>query len=103
MGHILEILVVALIGLAIFGPKVLQSLAREAGKTAGHAKNLKDAFSKEVSDVTDQIPRVPLNSRQALEMLTSSDKKEERSSSGTQESASKPAPETVGKPVAAEE
>lgn len=81
MGHIVEILVVSLIGLAIFGPKMLQSMAREAGKTTSQVKNLKDKFTKEVSSVTDQLPRmpqVPLNSRQAMDMVLRPDRKEER-------------------------
>lgn len=78
--HIVDLIIVAAIGLALFGPKALQSVAREAGKTVGQAKEAKDKLMAEVpldevTKIKDNIPQVPLNSRQALEMLMDSEKK----------------------------
>jgi TatA/E family protein of Tat protein translocase len=42
--RILDIIVIAGIVLALFGPKTLQSLARNAGKTTREVKNAKDNF-----------------------------------------------------------
>ena len=38
-GHILEFVLVALVGLAIFGPKTLQALGRNAGKSIGQRRS----------------------------------------------------------------
>lgn len=80
--HVVNIVVIAGIVLALFGPKALQSMARSAGKGVSQAKSLKDQVLselpvKEFSNVTNLIPQVPLNSRQAVEMLLkqSEDKK----------------------------
>jgi Sec-independent protein translocase protein TatA len=78
--HIVDMIVVAAIGLALFGPKALQSVAREAGKTVSQAKQAKDKVMAEVpldevTRIKDNIPQVPLNSRQALDMLMDSNKK----------------------------
>jgi Sec-independent protein translocase protein TatA len=79
--HFVDMIIVAAIGLALFGPKALQSVAREAGKTVSQAKQAKDKVMAEVplvdevTKIKDNIPQVPLNSRQALEMLMDSDKK----------------------------
>lgn len=79
--HIVDLIVVAAIGLALFGSKSLQSVAREAGKTVGQAKQAKEKVMAEVplvdeiTKVKEHIPQVPLNSRQALQMLMDTDKK----------------------------
>lgn len=79
--HFVDMIIVAAIGLALFGPKALQSVAREAGKTVSQAKQAKDKVMAEVplvdevTKIKDNIPQVPLNSRQALDMLMDSDKK----------------------------
>jgi Sec-independent protein translocase protein TatA len=76
--HFLDILIIAAIGLALFGPKTLQSMARSAGKGAGQARAMKDKLMAdipvdEITKVTEHIPQVPLNSRQAAQMLLSTD------------------------------
>lgn len=76
--HFFDMLIVALIGLALFGPKALQSVARSAGKGVGQAKEMKDKLLNElpvdeISKVTNSLPAVPLNSRQAIQMLISTD------------------------------
>ncbi len=75
--HMVNIIIVVGIGLLLFGPKALQSVARSAGKSAAEAKQLKEKLMaelplEEISKVTNSIPQVPLNSRQALNMLLSS-------------------------------
>lgn len=72
--HFMDLIVIAAIGLALFGPKTLQSIARSAGKGLGQAKTMKDKVMselpmEEITKITDQIPQVPLNSRQAIHML----------------------------------
>ncbi|MFL5659250.1 MAG: twin-arginine translocase TatA/TatE family subunit [Ktedonobacteraceae bacterium] len=72
--HPLDWVIIIVIGLAIFGPKTLQSLARNAGKTISQAKTVKDKVMaelplEELSEVSREIPRVPMNSYQAIEML----------------------------------
>lgn len=82
--HIIDILIVALIGLAIFGPKALQSMARNAGKGVGQAKQMKDELMSdlsldEMSKVTKGIPQLPMNSHQAMRMLMHTSVEEEPS------------------------
>jgi Sec-independent protein translocase protein TatA len=72
--HFVDLIIIAAIGLALFGPKALQSMARSAGKGVGQAKTMKDKVMselpmEEITKITDQIPQVPLNSRQAIQML----------------------------------
>ncbi len=72
--HLLDLLPILLIGLAIFGPKTLQSLARSTGKGVGQAKTVKDKLMaelpvQEISKLSEHIPQVPMNSRQAVQML----------------------------------
>ena len=88
--HLLDILIVALIGLAIFGPKALQSMAHNAGKGAGQAKQMKETIMSdlsldEVRKITEDIPQLPLNSRQAMLMLMDNDVEEKPSEAKTKE------------------
>jgi Sec-independent protein translocase protein TatA len=76
----LEILLVGIVLLAIFGPRTLQSLARSAGRGMGQARHLKD---KVVSDlavddlkkVTEKLSHIPRNSQDVVKMVISSDEK----------------------------
>lgn len=77
--HFIDIVIVVGIALAIFGPKTLQSIARSTGKGLGQAKTVKDKVMaelpmEEISKMTEQIPSVPLNSRQAIQMLITPEK-----------------------------
>ncbi len=77
--HIFDLIVIALIGLAIFGPKALQSMARSTGKGLGHVKEVKDKLMselplEEISKVSQKIPKVPLNTQEALQMLLTPEK-----------------------------
>ncbi len=105
--HMLDILFVLLIGLAIFGPKALQSVARNAGKGLGHAQDMKDKVMAELpmeefSKFSEGIPRVPLNSRQALQMIMTPEQKEQaaketKEAKETETSPNKPAIEVTPK------
>jgi Sec-independent protein translocase protein TatA len=76
--HLGNIIIIAGVILALFGPKALQSMARSAGKGVAQAKDMKNKVMselpvEELSSMTDLIPKVPLNSRQAVEMLLKQD------------------------------
>ena len=67
--HFVDTLVIVLIGLALLGPKMLQSVARNAGKGVGQAKEMKDKLMAElpmedIAKFSENIPSVPLNSRE---------------------------------------
>ena len=82
--HLVDLIVILGIVLALFGSKALQSVARGAGKGMGEAKAAKDKVLaelplEEISKVTQNIPRIPLNTTQAVQMLlTPSDKGQEK-------------------------
>ena len=82
--HLIDLIVILGIVLALFGSKALQSVARGAGKGMGEAKAAKDKVLaelplEEISKVTQHIPRIPLNTTQAVQMLlTPSDKGQEK-------------------------
>ena len=72
--HMLDLVVVLLIGLALFGPKALQSMARSAGKGVREAKVMKDKVMaelplEEISEVSRHMSRVPTSPQQAVQML----------------------------------
>ncbi|GCE27745.1 hypothetical protein KDA_32290 [Dictyobacter alpinus] len=78
--HLLEFLVLAGIVLALFGPKALQSIARNAGKTTGEAKNAKDKFmshvpAEDISKLHQKLNSVPTNPAQAFKMLMTPEEK----------------------------
>ncbi len=69
--HLLDLIVIALIGLAIFGPKALQSMSRSAGKGLGHVKEAKDKVLSELplEELSKVSQKVPMNTQQAIQML----------------------------------
>jgi len=80
--HMLDLVFILLIGLAIFGPKALQSMARSAGKGMSHAKDLKDKVVselpvEEISEMSRRIPRVPTNPHQVVQMLMTPEREAE--------------------------
>ena len=92
--HFLDMAIIAGVILVLFGPKTLQSLARSAGKSVNQAKAMKDKVMselpvEEISKMAKQLPQVPLNSRQAIQMLLNTDKKK-TSSAAEQEEPPKP-------------
>ena len=81
--HILDLVIILGIGLAIFGPKALQSMARNAGRGVSQAKDVKDRVLSELpveefSQVSRHISRVPLSPQQAVQMLMAPADKEQK-------------------------
>src|SRR5476651_1538564 len=103
--HLPELIVLVGIALAIFGPKTLNSMARNAGKGVSQAKNVKDQIMaelpmEEISRVTNSIPQIPLNPQQAVRMLLTSEQKETvKKDRETKASEKVVEPRTAEKPV----
>lgn len=78
--HILDLVVIAIIGLALFGPKALQSIARNAGKGVGQAKTAKEKVMAELplEDLSKVAQKVPMNPQQAIQMLITPEKEKEQ-------------------------
>ena len=72
--HFIDLLVILGIILLVAGPKALQSMSRNAGRGLGKAKAMKDEVLaglpvEELSEMAQQIPRIPLNPQQAAKKL----------------------------------
>ena len=81
--HPIDWIVVMGIILLIFGPKGLQSIARNAGKTVGHAKEAKDKLlaelpMEELNSVRENISRIPLSPQQAAVMLLTPEQQQDQ-------------------------
>src|SRR5436305_14417364 len=103
--HALDWIVILVIGLLIFGPKAIQSMARNAGKTVGQAKTAKDKLlaelpMEELNEVRQNISRIPMSPQQAVQMLLTPE--QERKQEAQTAQAEKQAA-TDEKPVVAEE
>ncbi len=81
--HILDLVVIVVIGLALLGPKALQSIARSAGKGVGQAKAAKDKLMTELplEELSKVAQKVPTNPQQAIQMLITPEKKERENNS----------------------
>lgn len=94
--HPLDILVIVLIALLIFGPKTLQSLSHSAGRGMGHAKEVKDKLMselpvEELSKVSETISQIPMSPQQvAQKLVTSALKPEEKNEASTAETSTTP-------------
>jgi Sec-independent protein translocase protein TatA len=88
--HFMSLIVVLVIGLVIAGPKALQSLSRNVGKSVGQAKAMKEKVMaelpmEEISGLSQSISKIPLTPQQAVRMLlTPEQETKEESSSGMQ-------------------
>jgi Sec-independent protein translocase protein TatA len=72
--HLIDLIVILVIGLLIAGPKALQSISRNAGKGVGQAKTVKDKVlaelpMEEVSEISKTFSKIPLSPQQAVQML----------------------------------
>ncbi len=78
--HILDLVVIAIIGLALFGPKALQSIARNAGKGVGQARTAKEKVMAELplEDLSKVAQKVPMNPQQAIQMLITPEKEKKQ-------------------------
>lgn len=104
--HPLDWLVILAIGLLIFGPKAMQSVARNAGKTVSHAKEAKDKLlaelpMEELNSVRDHISRIPMSPQQAAMMLLTPEQqrdqdKQKQEMSPTPEKADPPSEQKPG-------
>ena len=75
--HLVDLIVILGIVLALLGSKSLQSVARGAGKGMSQAKAARDKVMaelpmEEIAKVTENMPRIPLNTSQAVQMLLTS-------------------------------
>lgn len=77
-GHWLELIIVVLVGLALFGPKTLQSLGRNAGKGIGQAKEMKDKIMSELpmEELHKMSQNIPTSPRHAVQILMTPEQKE---------------------------
>ena len=110
--HALDWIVILVIGLLIFGPKAIQSMARNAGKTVGQAKTAKDKLlaelpMEELNEVRQNISRIPMSPQQAVQMLLTPEQERRQEAQKAQEekpaaTEEKPAA-TEGKPVVHQE
>lgn len=78
--HLPELVIIGVVILALFGPKTLQSMARNAGKGMREASSLKNKVlselpMEEISKVKQGIPlhNIPLNSKQVMGKILSSE------------------------------
>jgi TatA/E family protein of Tat protein translocase len=78
--HIIDLVIIAIIGLALFGPKALQSIARNAGKSVGQAKSAKEKVMAELpmEELSKVAQKVPMNPQQAIQMLITPEKEKEK-------------------------
>ncbi|HLG76341.1 MAG TPA: twin-arginine translocase TatA/TatE family subunit [Ktedonobacteraceae bacterium] len=106
--HIVELLILAGIVLALFGPKTLQSLARGAGKGVSQAKQLKDELTSglpmdDIANVKNNLSRVPLSPQQAVQKLITSEGKKILSPSEGAATPTQAVAESVPAPTPAHE
>jgi TatA/E family protein of Tat protein translocase len=76
--RIMDMAIIAVIVLALFGAKTLQSVAHSAGKTAAQMKQAKkqvmsDLGVDDLKKATEALPRIPLNPQQAVKQYILSD------------------------------
>ena len=72
--HLLDLVVILVIGLLVAGPKALQSISRNAGKGVSQAKTVKDKVMaelpmEEVSELSKTLSKIPLSPQQAIQKL----------------------------------
>ncbi len=81
--HLLDLVVILIIGLLIAGPKALQSMSRNAGKGVGQAKAMKGKVMaelpmEEVSKISETISKIPLSPQHAVQMLLTPDQEKKK-------------------------
>jgi TatA/E family protein of Tat protein translocase len=77
--HFMDLVVVLVIGLLIFGPKKLQDISRSAGKTMKQVNEIKDKMlaelpMDELAEVKQSMPKIPTSPQQAIQMLVTEEK-----------------------------
>ncbi len=81
--HPIELVVIAVIVLALLGPKALQSIARGAGKGVNQANDMKNKMlaelpMEEISQVSSKIPRIPTHPHDVVKMLIGPETQEKK-------------------------
>lgn len=84
--HFLNYVLIAVVILALFGPKTLQSLARSAGKATGEMKHAKDQLVSDPSlenalKLKQSFDKIPTSPQQAARMMLMPGKKSDNSAS----------------------
>jgi Sec-independent protein translocase protein TatA len=97
--HLLDLIVILVIGLLIAGPKALQSISRNAGKGVGEAKAIKDKVMaelpmEEVAKISQTVSKIPLSPQQAVQMLLTPE--QQKKMEETKEESTPPSKEKEG-------
>jgi Sec-independent protein translocase protein TatA len=79
----MDMAIIAVVILALFGAKTLQSVAHNTGKTVAQVKGAKDKVMSDlgVDDLkkaAENLPRIPLNPQQAVKQYILSDINEKK-------------------------
>lgn len=87
--HPLDILIVVLLGMLIFGSQALQKWASSAGKTMKQVNELKDQVLselpvQELSEVTNKLSRIPTSPQQVAARLLMPEREQAAKSAETQ-------------------
>ena len=93
--HFMSLIVVLVIILVISGPKALQSLSRNVGKSVGQAKAMKDKVMaelpmEEISEISQKISKIPLSPQQAVQMLLTPEQEKKKQETKEENSPSSP-------------
>lgn len=85
--HPLDWVIILVIGLIIMGPRAIQSIARNAGKTAGQVKDAKEKLLselpvEELEQVRNNISRIPMSPQQAVQMLLTPEQEKKQAENG---------------------
>jgi Sec-independent protein translocase protein TatA len=96
--HLLDLVVILVIGLLVAGPKALQSISRNAGKGVGQAKTVKDKVMaelpmEEVSEISKTLSKIPLSPQQAIQKLLIPE--QEKKQQEVKQESSPPTPTSV--------
>ena len=83
--HFISLIVVLVIGLVIAGPKALQSLSRNVGKSVGQAKTMQEKVMAElpmedIAELSQSLAKIPLTPQQAVQKLLTPEQKTKKES-----------------------
>jgi len=87
-GHWIELAIIVLVGLALFGPKTLQSIGHNAGRGIGQAKDIKNKVMSELpmEELHKMSQNIPTSPRHAVQILMTPEQKERVKASAEQQS-----------------
>lgn len=93
--HLIDLIVILVIGLLIAGPKALQSISRNAGKGVGQAKTAKDKVMaelpmEEISEMQKTFSKIPLSPQQAVQKLLLPEQEKKQTETNKESSKSTP-------------